>query len=149
MKKVEYSNNPKNIKLQVVLGNPRIGCDGYGICKFVTKTDTVNFINPDRLIDVCLFIESGQLHFTFKKAKMTETTYEMHFSEGIFRVETDTLLPEEIVSVFKYPPSVLAQGIYKITTAGDDLSIKVGIYEIEKIMLKMDSISNTLYRNAL
>jgi hypothetical protein len=127
MKKVEYLNNPKSIKVQVVLGNPRIGCDGYGICKFVTKTDMVNFINPDRLIDVRLFIESGQLHLIFKKEKMTETTYKTHFSEGVFRVETDTELSETIVDFFKYPPSVLEQGVYRIILLKSTLNVNVAI----------------------
>lgn len=135
MKKVVQTNNPKSIMVQVVLGNPRIGCDGYGICKFVTKMDVFNLIHPDRLVEAQLFMKNKYLNILFNKTKMTQATYQTHFSEGIFKVETETELPETITSFFKYPPSVLERGIYKITEEENSLYIDVGLYEIKRIRL--------------
>ena len=135
MKKVVQTNNPKSIMVQVVLGNPRIGCDGYGICKFVTKRDSINGINPDRLIDVYLCIENEQLHLVFNKAKMNQTTYQAHFSEGIFKVETETELPETITSFFKYPPSVLERGIYKITETKTKIVVVINIHAVKNVLI--------------
>lgn len=143
MKKVVQTNNPKSIMVQVVLGNPRIGCDGYGICKFVTKMDVFNLIHPDRLVEAQILMENGYLNILFNKTKMTKATYQTHFSEGVFKVETEIELLETIASHFKYPPSVLARGIYKIIEKGNDIRIEVDLYEIKRI--RLPALNQTKY----
>ena len=131
MKKVEHNNSPKSIMVQVVLGNPRIGCDGYGICKFVTKMDVFNLIHADRLVEAQLFMEKGYLNILFNKTKMTQATYQTHFSEGVFKVETDTQLPKTIIELFATPPSVLKAGIYQMTLKGNYFCVKLKVQSIE------------------
>lgn len=114
MKKLTTGNKYKRLSVQVVLGNPRIGCDGYGICKFITKAEEIKLIYPDRLIDAHLFIENGHLEIIFNKSKMAQAIYQTHFSEGIFKVETETVLPKTITDLYGIPPSVLKLGNYRI-----------------------------------
>ena len=127
MKKVVYNKDSKSIMVQVVLGNPRIGCDGYGICKFITKTDSVNFIKPDRLLKAYLCVDDGQLHLVFNKAEIPQTVYQTHFSEGIFRIETEIQLPKTITDLFGIAPSVFICGKYKIQVNRINLLIFVDI----------------------
>ena len=114
MKKVWHQKNTQRIRVQVVLGNPRIGCDGYGICKFITKTDSINFINSSRLIKTHLCIVNEDLHLVFNKADILEKVYQRYFSGGIFKVETEIQLPKTITDLFGIPPSVWACGNYRI-----------------------------------
>ncbi len=146
MIKEKKYNNRKRMTVQVVLGNPRIGCDGYGICKFITKTDNTNLTNLDRLLDVCIFIENGQLNLIFDKAKMNQTIYETHFSEGVFRIETETILPDSIISFFKCLPylkdcsrAVLEKGVYEIIEKKVNIFIKIRINVFEDSKLVSQS----------
>ena len=134
MKKVVQTNNPKSIMVQVVLGNPRIGCDGYGICKFITKTDP--FIQPNKgrkgLTDVRLFIEHKQLLLIFNKKTMTDEIYQTHFRNSFFRVVTEVVLPKMITDFFEISPSVLACGVFKIEEKESAISVYLALQTMSR-----------------
>ena len=135
MKKVTNGNNYKRLKVQLVLGNPRIGCDGYGICKFITKAEEIKLIYPDRLIEAHLFIENGHLEIIFNKSKMVQAIYQTHFSEGIFKIETLTELPKTIYDLFEIPPSVLECGVYKIVENASRIRVEISLYNLNESMI--------------
>ncbi len=115
MKKVTNGNNYKRLKVQLVLGNPRIGCDGYGICKIGTKNTMVyNPCHSEKTIEGQLSIEKDFLSILFFKNKMSVGVYQKYFSKGVFVMESDFMLPIEIATAFAIPPSVLKHGNYRI-----------------------------------
>ena len=132
MKKVTNGNNYKRLKVQLVLGNPRIGCDGYGICKIGTKNTMVyNPCHSEKTIEGQLSIEKDFLSILFFKNKMSVGVYQKYFSKGFFVMESDFMLSTEIMTAFEIPPSVLKAGIYQVRLKDNPLRVKVKLQCVE------------------
>ncbi len=129
MEKREKIAEKKTMNLQLVLGNPKIGCDGYGICKFITKHDTLfeTCAHKDQIVDATISIEDYTMTFVFDKNKMSTPVYERYYSKGVFIIETPIQLPDVLIAYFEIPPSVLGRGKYGIEENEFDLIVKSGV----------------------
>lgn len=129
--------------VEVVLGNPRLQCDGYGICKFITKSSTLNryCMNLNQLVKAKLDIQNGCLCLRFDKNSISDSAYNKYFAGGVFKVESDLLIPREITQFFQIPPSVLMKGVYQMDKYGNELKVSILIRNVEHTMLKMQTIA--------
>jgi hypothetical protein len=115
--------------VELVLGNPKIECDGYGICKFVTRLNSQKYLylNYERVVKAKLYITEGILNIIFDKSSIDAKVYLKYFGEGYFIIEVDTDLPDDITAYFGISPSIFLKGNYQIRGEGYYLKIEVSI----------------------
>jgi hypothetical protein len=129
--------------VDIVLGNPKIKCDGYGICKFVTKSNSLKryCMNFNQLTTAKIRFENGVFCIHFDKTAISPVAFEKYFADDVFRVDSDVDIPEEITQFFKIPPSLLVKGVYQINTVENDMSVRISIREVQSFMLQSLNIA--------
>ena len=116
--------------VELVLGNPKIECDGYGICKFIQKgVTTLTACEKKRLIDgkIC-FVEKTCL-ILMNSNTVNNKDCIAHFKEGIFRMDTSITLPNWMTDLFDLPVIILQSGIYKVNKQNRFLRIEIPFVE--------------------
>jgi hypothetical protein len=131
------------MNVDIVLGNPKIKCDGYGICKFITKSNALKryCMNFNQLTTAKIRFENGALCLHFDKTAINPMVFEKYFADDLFRVDCDVEIPEGITQFFKIPPSVLIKGIYQINTVENDMSIRIAIREVQHFVFQSLNIA--------
>lgn len=86
----EKKQDQKNIKVEVVFGNPQKGCRGSGICR-VSTNFSANGVKD--ILKSCRkgygqlnFLPKGQLRLDIYKYSLCNRVVRLHFSEGIFKM---------------------------------------------------------------
>jgi hypothetical protein len=102
------------IQVQVVLGNPKIKCDGYGICKITTKDMVCVSCHPEQTVEAYIYERNKALFILFNKHSLSQTIYDTYFKQGVFRIDTSIALPDWLIGALGLPPSVLERGRYPI-----------------------------------
>jgi hypothetical protein len=115
--------NTTIIQVQVVLGNPKIKCDGYGICKITTKDTVFPSCHPEQTVVAHILGRNNALFILFNKQSLSKTIYDTYFKNGIFRIDTSFALPDWLTGALGLPPSVLALGNYPIQHNKDSFFI--------------------------
>jgi hypothetical protein len=133
----------ENMEVDIVLGNPKIKCDGYGICKFITKSNHLNnhCMKIHELVKATLDYKDDTLSILFDKNNIDEKTYIKHFGDGYFIVDVDTVIPTEIISYFQITPSVLKRGKYKIAESNTKLSVIVQVEAMNNCFNEIERIA--------
>lgn len=117
----------RNLDLQVVLGNPKIDCDGYGICKIITGHHVPNHFlaEENRLVKTQMSIKKEVAVLTFKKADIPEVVYSKHLATGFFTIETSLRLPQKVEQHIGITPSVLMRGKYRIYQLRQEIIVPI------------------------
>jgi hypothetical protein len=120
--------------VDIVLGNPKIKCDGYGICKFVTKSNSLKrtCMNFNQFAKAQIRFVTNGLDVHFDKNSLSPAAYEKYFADGVFRIDSDAEIPEDITLHFNLPPSVLEKGFYPIRKTKYGYNISISIKERQK-----------------
>jgi hypothetical protein len=138
----EMKKNKRNLDIQVVLGNPKIDCDGYGICKIMMgHKDVKDTTTRNSPINAILNIKEQVATVVFKKAQMPSKVFEKQCATGIFTIDTPLRLPNSISQYFQIPPSVFVSGKYPIYLVKQTIVMRILLEEDKLSELKSESES--------
>lgn len=117
----------KYMDVEVILGNPKIKCDGYGICRFLRSSEQLEpcCINVEQIVRARIYIEADIIQFSFYRQSIAPETYKKYFSNKLFNIESELELPFDITNYWKLSPTVLKQGLYVIELGENVINISV------------------------
>jgi hypothetical protein len=105
----------RSMDVELVLGNPKIECDGYGICKFIQRGNTkLTACEKKRLMDCSIRIEKRFCLFFFNRESVESDNCAAHFKHNIFRMDTSISLPSWITDSFNLTKVRLVAGNYQV-----------------------------------
>lgn len=123
---VEDGLGPK-ITLSFEFGRRSKGCSNVGFCRF--RLESVNIesgIGGENTATGTAWIEKGKLKIEFNRASMTEQTYQTHFGSGIFQLEEDYVLPDEVAAALGVRSYIIKTGKYMVPqTNGESNTVLV------------------------
>jgi hypothetical protein len=100
--------------VELVLGNPKIECDGYGICKIVQKGHTtLSACEKKRLIDCKISIVEQTFIILMSCDTIINKNCINYFKDDIFRMETSITVPNWLTTTFDLSTVILQTGNYK------------------------------------
>jgi hypothetical protein len=132
-------NNMKNKKhitfnAELVLGNPKLSCDRYGVCKITQADDITTHVRGyKRVAATCRYTPETQVfRIDFWMDSLSTATYQQYFGNGYFVIE-DTCTPSISVDKAIGIPNTLtlAKGHYPIVALqADALRIEIALENI-------------------
>lgn len=120
----------KFMDVELVLGNPKIECDGYGICKFVQKgVTTLTACEKERLIDGRIYFVERNCILLMNTDTIKSKNCVNHFEDDIFRMDTFIKLPNWITDLFDFSTVTLQLGSYEVKKNGHFYRVEIPFTE--------------------
>jgi hypothetical protein len=108
------TNESVSLKADLVLGSPKSGCSGVGICHISVSVDKSEFpcpAYPTHLFRTC----KGGLAVAFSEQRLPEAVLLEHFSGGVFRVTDRFIMPKSLAGTLGLKNRVIHPGAYKVS----------------------------------
>ena len=95
-------------------------CSGFNICNLHTHTIDYKTL-PNETPLFITTTKDNKLQFSFPKSKMKETVFLKYFATGLFVLDGDYKLPEDIIKQFKI--ATIKTGKYKVIATADSYEV--------------------------
>lgn len=95
-------------------------CSGFNICSLHPSTIDSKALPTETPLNISL-TKDNKLQFSFPKNKMKETIFLKYFATGIFVLDGDYKLPEEVSRLFKI--AIIKSGKYKVIATADSYEV--------------------------
>ncbi len=128
--------------VEIQLGSPRYHCDRFGICK-IDDYNTATFTKKEgkALAKINLKKSKGNnyLVVAFQTESITNTTFNKHFSNGIFTISTDSM-PSIHCNLGNNETLSLKAGNYPISITMYYQQVVIPCFIVEKSKIQHDCI---------
>jgi len=102
-----------SLKADLVLGSPKAGCSGVGICHISASMEKLQIACP--AYSAHLFrTTTGGLAVAFFEQQLPEAVLMEHFNRGVFRVTDRFILPKSIAEKLDINQRIVYPGEYKV-----------------------------------
>jgi len=95
-------------------------CSGFNICSLHTHTIDYKIL-PNETPLYITTTKDNKLQFSFPRNKMKETVFLKYFATGLFVLDGDYKLPEDIIKQFKI--ATIKTGKYKVIATADSYEV--------------------------
>ena len=95
-------------------------CSGFNICNLHTHTIDYKTL-PNETPLFITTTKDNKLQFSFPKNKMKETVFLKYFATGLFILDGDYKLPEDVAKLFKI--ATIKSGKYKVVATADSYEV--------------------------
>jgi hypothetical protein len=132
-------NNMKNKKYitfdaELVLGNPKLSCERYGVCKIIQADDITTYVRGyQRVAATCRYTNDTQvLRIDFWTDSLSAATYKQYFGNGYFVIEDACTPVLNLDKTILIPNTLtLAKGHYPIIVQQiDALRIEIALENV-------------------
>lgn len=112
------------ITVTVELGRRKKDCHGLGICKIYVEWGESDAKVSGSAVGKA-WIDGGRLHMELSKNSIEPGTFDTYFSSGIFKMEEELTLSDEVVSALGVNSFTIKAGNYTISseTGSNTLSL--------------------------
>lgn len=116
-----------NMDVEMVLGNPKIACDGLGICKIIQKGTVLSDCETTRLVKATIAINGDKMSIAFYTKSTNLAALSKHFANNVFSIETAIAIPWWVRKALHIATSKLKKGDYQVLKTSDFFTIEVSI----------------------
>ncbi|MBL7799551.1 MAG: hypothetical protein JNL95_02385 [Chitinophagales bacterium] len=109
-----------NAQTHIITFGKGENCSGYNICNLNHFSVDYKILPNETLLYITL-TKDNKLQFSFPKSKMKETVFLKYFATGLFIIDGDYKLPENIAKQFRTP--LIKSGKYKVLVTADSYEV--------------------------
>ncbi|MBP6516889.1 MAG: hypothetical protein KA242_07540 [Chitinophagales bacterium] len=95
-------------------------CSGFNICSLHPLTQNSKTL-PNETPLYITTTKDNKLQFSFPKSKMKETIFLKYFATGLFVLDGDYKVPEDILKQYKI--AIIKTGKYKVVATADSYEV--------------------------
>jgi hypothetical protein len=115
--KPQSRQHPMLFEAEIILGNPQMSCERFGICKIIEQVNLLAYRRPYKraAAHCCYFPKEGVLKIDFWQTSLSKATLQHYFSNGSFLIEKNCM-PILLMQQTPILEINISEGIFPITT---------------------------------